>query len=368
MNDTRYFIYNHQAAFLRCRLSGMEIADDRVVIERTGVLITPLMDSTERGNVWQRVTASIDLPEGASVEWRFYATDNERVAEKIQGLLEDKALEVRDVLDRLGEYEVSRKTDALDFLPSKLRGQYCAVSLTLTKPEGTTTLVIRTIQVYSAWESFLPYLPEIYREEGGFLDRFLRLFSAPYLELEQKTDALYETLDPRAASPSMVRWLAETMGIPHADLWKTENLRGLLISGLYRKKGRFSALADFVEQYTGFRPYVCENFRMLTGDTENDRHYQNGEITLLLPPEASETELSVESLHTVLTTFLPSGVSYTARILDMHPALSDSSYLGINTRLGEYTAAELGVNSRLNFALLGDSHYGEQKPFSSYPQ
>ncbi len=366
MNETRYFIFNHQAAFQRCRLFGGEIVGDRVVMENGGVLITPLMDSTERGNVWQRVTA--DLPEGASVEWRFYATDNERTADKIRGLQEDRALDVWDVLNRLGEFEEFRQFGALDFIPSKLRGQFCVTAVIFTKPEGTPPLVIRSIQVYSAWESFLPYLPEIYREEGGFLDRFLRLFSAPYLELEQKTDALYETLDPRAASPSRVRWLAEAMGIPHIELWETENLRGLLMSGLYRKKGRFSALADFVTQYTGFRPYVCENFRMLTGDTETDRHYQNGEITLLLPPEASGTEVNVTNLDTVLRTFLPGGVSCAIRILQMHPALSDSSYLGINTRLGEYTAAELGVNSRLNFALLGDSHHGEYKPVSSQPQ
>ncbi|MDR1668764.1 MAG: hypothetical protein LBR76_02255 [Oscillospiraceae bacterium] len=365
---TRYFIYNHQAAFQRCLLSGAESSGDRIVLENAGegLLVTPVMDSQERGNLWQRVAVSAELPEGASVVWQVIATDSEHAAQGVRESWGGGSLSFAQITENRKERIESRRFHGVDFLLTGVRGRYCVAAAALNRPEGAPPVVVTSVQVFSAWESFLPYLPEIYREEGSFLDRFLRLFSAPYLELEQAIERL--SLDPRAASPEMLRWLAGTMGIPHIGLWRAENLRALLISGLYRKKGRFSALADFTEVYTGFRPYVCENFRMINGDAEHDRHFRYGDISLFLPPEASETEWGAPGLRAVLGSFLPAGVSCSARILDKVPALGGESFLGMNTRLGEAAPAELGVNSRLNFAKLGDSHDGEREPISALPQ
>jgi phage tail-like protein len=350
-------------------MSGIEARDDRAVMDasETGVLITPVMDSLESGNVWQRFCAQAELPEGAEIVWRFYAADREDKAREISALPEGE--DALSVMKALAPFQVFRQSGTMDFLLDAVRGRYCVVSAELYRPEGTPPIVIHSIQVYCALESFLKYLPEIYADKNGFLDRFLRLFSVPYLELERKIDALYETFDPRAAPPDMLYWLAGAMGIPHAELWKPENLRELLVSGLYRRKGRISALAEFVRQYTGLRPFVCENFRMLNGDAENDRHYTGGEITLFLPPQAARSPPEPESFDRVTQSFLPCGVTYKARILDQSPGLSDCLYLGINTRLSDCPAACLGISSRLNFASLGDlNHNGEHGTFPAFAQ
>jgi phage tail-like protein len=319
---------------------GFSIRDGCAVLEEepVGMLITPLMDCLEHGNVWLRLLADVECPEGASVTWLFYAA--EHPDENLTG--------------RVASF---RQNGAFDFLLRGVEGRYCMGVAAVRKPEGSPPVVIRSIQVFSAWESFLQYLPEIFRIEHGFLDRFLRLFSTPYLELEQKIDRLAYDLDPRVAPHQTLHWLASVIGIPHSRLWEEGRLRKLLTKGLYRQKGRFSAIAELVELFTGYCPYVVENFRMLTGEEENDCQYKGGDISIFLPPEAADTE--PDTLHLILIGFLPSGVTYRLRMMNAYLTLSNDAYIGINTSLGQYAEADLGVNSRLNFTVLGDSHNGK---------
>lgn len=361
MEQTRYFIFNHARAFWQCRLFGFTHRGDHVVLEdeTEGVLITPVMDCLEHGNTWRRVLAHMRLPEGTQATWRFYATDLEREQQELQTLLRGETADAGVLFKHLGRFEVCQQDNAADFLLHGVCGRYVVASVEASRPKHAPSVVLHTLQIYASWESFLPYLPECFRDENSFFDRLLRLFSAPYLELEQRIDTFSGTLDPRVAAPDTLRWLAEVMDIPHIDLWDTDNLRKLLVSGTYRKKGRLSALPELVMHYTGYRPFVVENFRALTGEWENDRLYEDVDINMYLPPEASGADLYLDALYLILDSFLPCGVTYRLLILDMYPMIPDRAYLGVNTRLGRYPDAELGVNSRLNYVILGDTSYGE---------
>jgi phage tail-like protein len=360
VNETKYFIFNREEAFEQCKLHGFEIKGNAVVLETAaeGVLITPILDCLERGNVWQRLFIEINLPENAETKYRFYAANTEDEAKRLHKELTDEKTLTSAFI----------KNNSTDFLLQNVKGRYCILAMEITKPKNSPPAVLTSIQIYSAWESFLQYLPEIYRTQNEFLDRFLKLFSAPYLELEQKIDCMAEIFDPRTAPTYMLKYLAEIMGIPHSGLWETENLRKLLITGLYRKKGRMYALADFVELFCGFRPYITENFRMLTGETENDRHYNNGEVNIYLPCGAMERDLNINALRIILQSFMPCGVTYNLRILNPKIVLSDGAYLGINTYLSEYDTASLGMNSRLNLTILEEKQNGKQQPVSVNPQ
>lgn len=354
MNDTKYMIFNHAAAFGRCRLFGFEAEGGAAVLPETatsGVLFTPVMDCREQGNVWKRLFAEWQFPQGTAAVWRFYATDTEHEAQRFNGVLFGET-NAPAVFERLRQFEVSQKNDANDFLLQGVKGRYCVAAVEVNKPANTPQAVIDSIQVYCAWESFTQYLPAIFRNDNDFLERFMRLFSAPYLDMEHKIDVLAEIFDPRTAPDAMLPGLAGMMGIPHIGLWQIQRLRRLLIEGLWREKGRISVLPDFIEIYCGFRPYIAENFRMTTGEPENDRHYTTTDLNIYLPPEAAAANLNISIFHTVLQGFLPCGVTYRLRILDAQTVLSDCAFLGINTRLGEYAPAKIGVNSRLNYVIL----------------
>lgn len=354
MPETRYFIFNHMAAFGKFVLDGFTLKDGRLVLENDiGVFITPVLDCKERGNLWKRLLAEAELPAGAYINWRFFASDKPYEYQSLTELLQSKTNTTNEKLELMRRFEVFSADNTLDCLLTGVKGQYAIAAAVLFKPKGTQPAVIRSVQIYSAWESFLPYLPEIFRDEGGFLDRFLRLLSVSYLDMEKSIDAISESFDPRVAPPNMLRWLAGIMGIPHIGLWGTENLRKLLTDGTYRRKGRMSALPNLIEHFTGFRPYITENFRMMTGFEENDRLYLGSDLDLFLPSDALKADLNMDALHLVVQSFLPGGVTYRVQALDVYPVISGHAYLGVNTRLGEYPDSALGVSSRLNFAVLG---------------
>lgn len=356
MPETRYLIFNHEAAFGKFILDGFALRDGCLVLESgSGAFITPVLDCNERGNQWKRLVAEAGFPEGAYIRWRFFTVDRVYECESLTQLLQSEAYSPNEKLNLLRRFEVFSTDNTFDFLLAGVRGRYAVVAAELLKPEASHPAVIRSIQIFSAWESFLPYLPEIFRDEGGFLDRFLRLLSVPYLDMEKSIDTLSESFDPRVAPPDTLRWLADIMGIPHVGLWGTENLRKLLMDGTYRRKGRLSALPDFIEHFTGFRPYVTENFRMTTGWVENNRLYLGSDLDLFLPPEALKADLNIDALHLIIQSFLPGGVTYRIQTLDDCPVISGHAYLGVNTRLGSYPEGSLGVNSRLNFAILGSN-------------
>lgn len=354
MPETRYLIFNHDAAFSKFILDGFDLRDGRLVLESgSGILITPVLDCKEHGNLWKRLLAVAELPAGAQIHWHFITADKPYEYQSLTELLQSEEYPPVETLKQLRRFEAFSADNTLDFLLAGVKGRYAVVAAELLKPQNSLPAVISAIQIFSVWESFLPYLPEIFRNEGGFLDYFLRLLSVPYLEMEKRLDTLSELFDPRVAPADMLRWLAGIMGIPHVGLWEAENLRKLLTTGTYRRKGRMSALPDFIEQFTGFRPYITENFRMITGSAENDRLYYGSELDLLLPPEAQKTDLNIEALHLIIQSFLPGGVTYRVQILDIYPVISGHAYLGVNTHLGAYPEGVLGVNSRLNFAILG---------------
>jgi phage tail-like protein len=328
MSETRYFIFNHAEAFDACRCDGAVWAGGamrRAEGAARGFVETPVLDSGERGNVWQRVLAEVSVPFGAGIVWRVYASDKETVNTE----------------------SVFTVQNADDFLLIDVRGRY----LTLTA-ELFGNAEIRSVQIYSAWESFLDYLPEIYREYDGFADRFLRLFAAQYLDLERQIDELPGTFDPAAAPEETLRWLAELVGVPHAGLWRAEGLRKLLSSGIYKRRGQFSAFADYIEYFTGHKPYVAEHYRYLTGENVNDRLYRDGDVTVFMPPEAAELALNIDAINLIIADFLPEDISCRVLLLDNYPVVSGYAYLGINTRIGAYEEMIVGMN-RIGFSVVG---------------
>lgn len=354
MPETRYLIFNHEAAFSKFVLDGFVPRGDSLVLESgSGVFITPVLDSKEQGCLWKRLLAEIELPADSYIKWRFYRVDKAYESQSLREILQSNAHTMKEKLDLLRRFEVFSAENTSDFLLTEVKGRYVVAAAGVLKHEGSPPAVIRSVQIFSAWESFLPCLPEIFRDEGGFLDRFLRLLSVSYLDMEKSIDSLPESFDPRVASPDMLRRLAGIMGIPHIGLWGTENLRGLLTAGTYRRKGRMSALPEFIEHFTGFRAYVTENFRMMTGHHENDRLYLGSELDLFLPSEALQADLNMDALHLIVQSFLPCGVTYRIQALDTCPVISGHTYLGVNTRLGTYSESVLGVTCRLNFATLG---------------
>jgi len=311
MNQTRYFIFNN--------------ADESAFIE------TPVYDSGLRGNMWQRVLADAIIPNGGSIIWTLYASDDPNDLKEV--------------------FSINNLTD---FIAQNVKGRYLRL-----RAQMSESVRLRLILIYCGWESFLDYLPEIYREYDGFLDRFLKLFSASYLDVEKQIEKLPETFDPRYATDFTLRKLAQIVGVSHVNLWCEDGLRKLLVSGIYSQRGRFSVFRDYIEFFTGFRPNIVENFRAITGNHMSDRLYEGFDITVFLPPEAAKAKLDINSINVVIADFLPSGMTFKVVILDVQPVVSDYAFIGINSRIGAYEQTTIG-SSRIGFSIVGGKNEKRQ--------
>lgn len=328
--------------------SGLTLAEG----EALTYYLSPLYDAGERGNRWQRILLDAFFPEDTRITCRVYAVDRAFEAQTLKAVTRapDKSLmEKQAALEVFKKFEIDNATD---FLLPGVTGRYLMVGLTLSK-QGSAPPVLSHMRVYAEQESFLGYLPEIFQDEGGFLDRFLRLFSVQYLTLEEKIERLPQWFDPRSAPPEMLPWLAGIMGIPYAALWDADGLRKLLSARVYARKGTLSGLRELLAFYTGRMPQIVEGFRMQTGHAEQDDLYAGCRLTVLLPAGSLNESRTAETVDLLVKTYLPKEIGFALVPLEDRAVLSGYSYLDVNACLSDYSAAVLDADSRLGNAALG---------------
>jgi len=353
--EDRYFIFNHESSFAEGSLSGVSWQDGGLRLsknESRGVFFTPVLDSMERGNVWQRVRISTVRPDDTRITYRIYIVDRPYEAQALELMLRESDTDADEKLWQLERFEAFIAEDTEDFLLQDVKGRYLIAAVELYK-QGEVSPVISQMMVYAAQESFLHYLPEIFQEEGGFLDRYLRLFSVQYLELEMEISRLPASFDPGVAPPGMLRWLADVMGIPHIELWETESLRELLSKRTYARKGTLSGLSELIRIYTGAVPHITENFRMRTDIEDIDRLYSGCRLLILMPPGSMNGSRLVDAVHMLIQSFIPQEVSYKLIVLENKAELSGYTYLDINACLSDHTPAVLEADARVGYAVLG---------------
>jgi phage tail-like protein len=355
LSTNRYIGFNNGEAFAQCRLDALVYAGGLVLKEGAtrGTLITPVLDSLKPHNLWQRCLSICDIPVDGRMTWKLYATDDEQVAEELDHLIADSRLSVHDVLARLENYETHKAVDVRDFLLQNIKAQYLVCSVELLC-QGLVSPCLRSLQLFYAWEGALDYLPSIYQEEGGFLDRFTRLLFAQYLDVEHDIEQASFSFDPRVASVKDIRWLAAVIGTPHINLWPIERLREVLIKRTYTRKGTAAGLTELLEIFTGIRPYLVERFKMRGSDGRFDSLYADAAIHIFFPPGANQHLPPTEAIHLVARSFLPEQVSYKLHVLHEGARVGDYSYLGVNTHLVERASAVLGHNVKVGYSEVGD--------------
>jgi phage tail-like protein len=357
MTEDRYFIFNHAAAFRSGRLEGLSLVDDGASLEvaegcQSGVFVTPVLDSREAHRLWQRCLSVCDIPDDGRIVWSFFAVDDSWQAQELERLIADDTVSVSEILRVLSPFEALSIANARDFLLQDIRARYVVCVLELLR-RGTRSPRMSQLQIFSAWEGLFDYLPAIYRDEGGFLDRYLRIFFSQYLDTERQIEELPALLDPRVAPPQTLYWLASIISIPHSELWEPEALRTLLMNRTYQRKGTLLGLVELLETFTGYRPYVVERFRMRDAKGRVDPQYADAALHILLPPEAAGNLPPVEALHRVIQSYLPQALTYQIHLLREGARVGDYSYLGISALLTGQQTAVVGANAQLDYTEMG---------------
>jgi phage tail-like protein len=128
--------------------------------------------------------------------------------------------------------------------------------------DAHVTPALAQLRVDFDQESYLPYLPAIYRarECGDLLLRYLSLFESFFDELESDTEALPALVDPAAADPSALAWLAGFLALPLPETWSDRQRREAVAGAYerYARRGTVAGLRETLRVEAGVRATIDE--------------------------------------------------------------------------------------------------------------
>jgi phage tail-like protein len=128
--------------------------------------------------------------------------------------------------------------------------------------DADRTPVLSQIRVDFDQESYLPYLPAIYREDGGedFLLRYVSLFESFFDEIETTIRRLPAIADPAAAEADTLPWLAGFLALPLPETWSHDVQRGAIAAAYerYARRGTVGGLEEAIRIEAGVRAVIDE--------------------------------------------------------------------------------------------------------------
>jgi phage tail-like protein len=232
------------------------------------------LDSGVPGVEWHRTRLRRTI-EGRTTQVRvaYHATDDA-----------DPTLDVRSA--RWREIDVPGAADAL--LDDAV-GRYLFVRLTLLGDEFASPLV-ESFRAYFPRQSYLRYLPGIYREDEAsrtFVERYLSLFESAFVDLEEEIEHLTRYLDAAGVPTSHLSWLEGWLALETDETWPEPARRALVARAaeLYRKRGTREGLLELLGLYLGH----------LTVQAQLDHDGDDGS-GLYDPTEAAETSARLDQL------------------------------------------------------------------------
>lgn len=361
MDQLRYFVFNKKKDYesgyrkdIRITKQGLALEDG---VSDSGVFISRLLDSGEEGNQWHRAVIESEGYGDDSIRFYFYCSDESQVSvdgkmcdwEEVIGNREISPEKKRRLMEPFLVHIVANPQDIMLY---HARGRYLWMEIQLFCQAGFLP-EIRHMKLYAGNRSFLSYLPMIYQTGGreDFLGRFLGMFEAVYQDLEERIAGSARQLDPMAAEPEFLHWLARWVGISNAHLWQEEKLR-LLLEGIVKKnmiRGTREYMEHMIGTFTGERPFFLE-YGEIEQYRGNDRAYQSliqsyahgpYEVSVLVREQAVPSLREQYALKKMIEDLQPAHIRMHLMILRPGIYLGQNVYAGINSMLVAYENANL---------------------------
>jgi phage tail-like protein len=245
------------SVYAECEKSGIVLLNAGGDFAREGHFLSRVFDSGEKTTRWHRFTARGDFPPGTRLNVEYVCGD-QPMGKKCR----TDSLQWKPAFEIFGE-----DTNAADALMPAARGQYLALRISL-KGNGANTPLLKSIKLTYPFDSYLRYLPAVYRKDPAGRDiaeRFLSLFESFNMDMDEQINSMARLLDPAAVRADFLPWLASWLGIAKEQDWSEAKFRVLLARayGLFKTRGTVRGLREAIELYTGAKSIVVEHFRFL---------------------------------------------------------------------------------------------------------
>ena len=358
-----YFLLNKRTDYERGCLEGLVLTGRGVAPEaadgRTIRLLSRVFDSGEKQMEWHRLTMR---REGTPPSGRLIIYTAEETAVSIDGKPADMGGLIRDQRmsfgDKLSAMEPCRKLSlpaAPDILLHGVKGRYLWFALELYPQEEPFEL--SDFVLYFPGTSWVESLPEIYAQEDkdGFLDRYLGIFQSLYEDMDRRIAAVPKLLDVDAADEEFLLWMAGWLDFNEGHIWSKKQLRWLLKNAFWlsRIRGTRRSVEHFVRLYTGEFPVIVE-WRQYKDVPRDERLYRDDPYILMVfvREEAIRSEKERRTLIRIIEDVIPVYIALELVVLKPYMFLDNHTYIGLNSRIGQYRPGRLDGHLSLSFSTL----------------
>lgn len=233
-------------------------------------LVTPALFSPDREDRrrWLRIEATVNLPEGSTLEIAWAATDDTATRERLNAIATNDLIPATQrVAKLLNESEV-RRGQALFYGAANTNEQnaqtcsaklfdvserYLWVYITLTAATGARLPQLAELTVLYPGRTLMENLPAIYQREEEQPDSFLRalvgVLETTTQGLDARIGALSSHVHPATASEPWLDFIAQWLGVPWDDALSLEQKRAIVQRApvLAQRRGTRAGLEALLE-------------------------------------------------------------------------------------------------------------------------
>ena len=221
------------------------------------------------------------------------------------------------------------------------------------------------ISILADSDHMADYLPAVYQGQE-FTYRYLSIFTAMFQDLEDGVGRIRRQLEPASADPEMLRYLAQWLCADRIE--SEEELREWLPHAVdeYETMYTVDGIRRSVERLTGRTPWLVEHFAVDPNDPEcsdpelyrrlyGDDPYR---FFLLLPQDTFSEQRQMERFLEQLEELVPAETEPELVLLKPCVQLDWHTYLGINSRIGDYVTAVIDETVTIHYdtTIGGEDH------------
>ena len=328
---------------IECRGDALCLADGAFA----GAVCLPPVDSGEAGFAWHRLKLLARVPPEAAV--RVYARADDAPGWPAWEALRGRALTSEALRGLFGP-----PTAQTDLLLQK-NGRYLWLALELASG-GAQPPQVDGLSLWMEGDHMTDYLPAVYRGQD-FTYRYLSIFNTLFQEMEAGIEALPRQLDPASASDGMAAFLARWLCMEPEKGEEALRSRLPLVLDEYEAMYTVEGVRRSAQRLTGRKPWIIEHFAVDPNDPacHNPALYRRlyGEdpyrFFLLLPQGAFAKQQEMERFLERMRQLIPAESEMELVLLKPCIQLDWHTYLGINSRIGDYIPAAIDDSVTIHY-------------------
>lgn len=350
---------------------GIIISERGILLDhdhvKHGCYLGEIIDSNEFGHEWSRLHYDIeDLSETSIQLWTlcldrlFLDMDGKSV--DLETVMTQKEIPLKVVIPRLEELGARCHDNQSEVLLNQEKGRYLIYWFELMS-EGPSDIVT-ALEIYYEKMSWLNYLPQIYSEEGAFLEKYLAVFQTVHEDIESVIDQMATIYMPARTEESFLEVLHQWLPVDGFSYWNPSQKREILSH--YREfnemRGTKEGILKYVSLFTRSEAFIVEykDFKSLKTSSENMQHYKHlytehpFGFTLLVKADTIRNRKQIQALEAILREIVPAQVTYKIARISPYMVLGDYTFLGINSSICNQTEIKLDEQPLLSMGIIGE--------------